>query len=195
MSSEHMGVWLTYNAKHGSVKFAQRWIPCMFLGYPNGTKGYRVLNLETKELMISRHVQFHENVFPLNKNVETEYVQPLPTPIVVQNKFVEDELEPEKSDVKGEEENNTEDEGSQSNEESNSEMEKVQPLRSTRLTKQPIWMQDFVTPASKTVIGKAMSAAAVMSQNMSSNITDFLPQSYQKLIQHHSVKLSKSNIG
>lgn len=36
------------------------------MGYPFGTKGYKVLNLTTKRLHISRDVVFHENVFPFS---------------------------------------------------------------------------------------------------------------------------------
>lgn len=36
----------------------------MFLGYPSGYKGYKLLNLETNEIFISRDVIFHEIIFP-----------------------------------------------------------------------------------------------------------------------------------
>ena len=37
---------------------------CIFLGYPFGVKGYRVLDLSTKTMFTSRDVVFHENHFP-----------------------------------------------------------------------------------------------------------------------------------
>jgi len=37
------------------------------MGYPNLQKGYRVLDLSTKEFFVSRDVLFHENVFRFNE--------------------------------------------------------------------------------------------------------------------------------
>ena len=47
----------------GRNKFAPKVKTCVFLGYPTGYKGYRVLDLETRNISISRHVTFHENKF------------------------------------------------------------------------------------------------------------------------------------
>lgn len=51
-------------APRSSDKFAPRAIKSVFLGYLFGTKGYKVLDLETRKVFISRHVQFVETVFP-----------------------------------------------------------------------------------------------------------------------------------
>ena len=50
-------------SNHG-CKFAPRVVKCVLLGYPFGVKGYKVLDLFTKRVIISRDVVFHENSFP-----------------------------------------------------------------------------------------------------------------------------------
>ena len=49
---------------HNKSKFATRARRCVFLGYPFGIKGYKVLDLSTNTVFISRDVVFHENIFP-----------------------------------------------------------------------------------------------------------------------------------
>nr|GMD39423.1 Retrovirus-related Pol polyprotein from transposon TNT 1-94 [Ipomoea batatas] len=41
---------------------------CTFLGYANGTKGYKVYDLVSKELFISRDVVFYEHIFPFQQD-------------------------------------------------------------------------------------------------------------------------------
>lgn len=48
---------------HG-YKFEPRATQHVFIGYPFGTKGYKVLSLIAKKIHVSRDVSFHENVFP-----------------------------------------------------------------------------------------------------------------------------------
>uniref|UniRef100_M1ANG9 Integrase catalytic domain-containing protein n=1 Tax=Solanum tuberosum TaxID=4113 RepID=M1ANG9_SOLTU len=47
-------------------KFQARTTPHIFLGYPFGSKGYKVLSLATKKIHISRDVVFKESIFPFN---------------------------------------------------------------------------------------------------------------------------------
>ena len=52
-------------------KFEPRTTPHIFLGYLFGTKGYKVMNLATKKIYISRDVIFHEHVFSFTLSTET----------------------------------------------------------------------------------------------------------------------------
>ena len=52
--------------KANRSKFDSRAIPCVMMGYETGQKGYKLLNLETNKLFVSRDVTFHEKHLPFH---------------------------------------------------------------------------------------------------------------------------------
>lgn len=73
-------------------KFQPRGIPCVFLGYPPLTKGFRLLNLITNETFVSRDVKFNEKVFPFNDKFKNAYMEPVPASVQLDNsKFIQDD--------------------------------------------------------------------------------------------------------
>ena len=50
--------------KQGRDKFQPRTSACVFVWYPFGQKGYKVMDLESNKIYVSRDVAFHERIFP-----------------------------------------------------------------------------------------------------------------------------------
>lgn len=51
-------------------KLELRTTPHIFVGYPFGTKGYKVMSLATKKIHASRDMVFHESIFPFSLYLE-----------------------------------------------------------------------------------------------------------------------------
>uniref|UniRef100_A0A2N9FI02 Integrase catalytic domain-containing protein n=1 Tax=Fagus sylvatica TaxID=28930 RepID=A0A2N9FI02_FAGSY len=56
------------NLSSHKTKFDAKAFPCVFLGYPFGTKGYKLLDLSTNQCFVSRDVVFHESIFPFHNS-------------------------------------------------------------------------------------------------------------------------------
>ena len=55
---------VAYNPSKSGDKLEIRGVPCVFIGYSNTQKGYRVFNLLNNSTFITRHVKFYEHLFP-----------------------------------------------------------------------------------------------------------------------------------
>lgn len=52
-------------------KFESKAVACVFLGYPPGQKGYKLLEISMKRVFVSRDVHFHENHFPFSSSSDS----------------------------------------------------------------------------------------------------------------------------
>lgn len=62
-------------------KLSPRAVPGVFLGYPFGIKGYKILTLHSKQILISRDVKFVEYIFPFSISKPLSQLFPISCPL------------------------------------------------------------------------------------------------------------------
>jgi len=75
LAYEHLRIFgslcYAHNQRRNDDKFASKSKKCVFIGYPYGKKGWKLFDLETKEILFSRDVEFVETKYPFSINVTT----------------------------------------------------------------------------------------------------------------------------
>ena len=65
-----------YTISQTITKFSPWARKCVFLGFPFNVKGYKIFDIESHTIFVSRDVIFHENVFPFVLNSRGSVQQP-----------------------------------------------------------------------------------------------------------------------
>ncbi|KAL8154791.1 hypothetical protein AgCh_000231 [Apium graveolens] len=135
---------LASNPNHNSDKFEVRSVPCIMVGYPINRKGYRLLNLSNMQIFVTRDALFHESIFPLNPNTPKPYLLPNPCVLPTATTHIEsDDIFVDESD---DHVTYTADSFTPDIPNSSTNPDTLPPVlrKSTKNTKQPSWLQQYV---------------------------------------------------
>lgn len=131
---------LTYAStlKHNKFKFDKRARLCVFIGYPMGTKGYKLYDIQFQRMCISRDVVFREDTFPfLDINRYSQHEPQRTNQPVPLTRNLNLELPSETISANPE--------GDITYEESEGQLEEEvqQVRRSSRVSRQPRYLEDY----------------------------------------------------
>lgn len=89
-----LSVWLFLIIKRVKrEKFSPRSRKCISVGYLTGKKGWKLYDLETGDIFVSRDVQFHENTYPYASSTPNEPYPTLPDSDPLSFPFLADDIE------------------------------------------------------------------------------------------------------
>ncbi|KAL2935935.1 Retrovirus-related Pol polyprotein from transposon TNT 1-94 [Bienertia sinuspersici] len=141
---------MSYNPDRNHDKFKSRGVPCIFIGYPQNKKGYKLLNLTNNTVLVSRDVRFYEEIYPYKmfnspRQEINEHKKLMKEAVHVEDGYnVGKSVEEEENVIV---ETNQEDGNSENDEERTemvqSELEEKEVRRSQRAHKTPLWMGDY----------------------------------------------------
>ncbi|KAE8672369.1 hypothetical protein F3Y22_tig00111843pilonHSYRG00119 [Hibiscus syriacus] len=172
-------------------KFSPRALPSVFMGYSSTKKGYLLFDLTSKKFLVNRDVIFHEQVFPFHFPVQTDSFFPS-TPSVPDSDFLNLSfgqqsisaipiISPSSVEL------------GQSSQQLETPMVPVAPVlvrKSTRVPKQPQWLNDFICnsvstsnyPISDFISYNHLPCRTQSFVSFISNSVE--PKSYHEAIQH-----------
>lgn len=160
-------------------KLEARGAPCIFLGYPPTQKGFKLLNIVDKTVFISRDVCFRENIFPFNKISGGDvYLQllhvsmPSPQSLATYDLFdfahVTDSIDISQNQGTSQSQQSAAEDQTDSVENQNFD---TASWRSSRVRKQPVWMDSYVP---NLVEAPMQSVSSAIDQPIESNFACFL---------------------
>ncbi|KAL2230846.1 UNVERIFIED_CONTAM: Retrovirus-related Pol polyprotein from transposon RE1 [Sesamum indicum] len=141
-------------------KFTPRAFKCVFIGYVQGQKAFKLYDLDNKKVIISRDVTFHEDIFPYQNSNATSKIGPvlMPTQLLDNPYHQSDSISSNNSDLPLSSSSYIPDTN-------NSPISAPAPRRSQRPTKPPAWLNDFHCNSSASVLHPS---------NVASSHIDFL---------------------
>ena len=73
---EHLRIFVSlcyaHNQRRNGDKFASRCKKCVFIDYPYDKKGWKLFDLEIKEIIVPQYVEFVETKYPFSIDVTTK---------------------------------------------------------------------------------------------------------------------------
>ena len=142
------------------TKFDVRAVPHVFIGYPPGQKGYKVLNTQTMQVSVSRDVRFHEQHFPFHLQSVThenqfKFFLPITTSPIdfdfsdIPEIFTQNISDDNSADDYFNHVNSSHETHGSSSSSSSSSNSLIDTRRSTRVSKQPTFLQDYICNTSQ----------------------------------------------